>query len=67
MVAAQPYLQFTVEEAASVVALAHWTNTRARLVGRLAGFDPGTGRGRLAAAGEGVTAQVTGSDSLPLC
>lgn len=57
----QPYLPFTVEEASSVTSLVHWSNSRARVVGRLVEWTAASGRGRLVAVGEGVLA------SLALC
>ena len=53
-----PYLQFSVEEASSITCLDHWSNIRARLVGRLMRFDPLTGAGRLEAIGEGTGANI---------
>ena len=59
-----PYLQFSVEEASSITCLTHWSNLRARLVGRLSHFDPLTGAGRLEAVGEGTVASIALSFSL---
>lgn len=53
-----PYLPFTVEEAASVTCLAHWSNTRARVVGRVVAWSPGAAEAELEAQGEGEVAQV---------
>ena len=53
-----PYLQFSVEEASSITCLTHWSNLKARLVGRLSHFDPLTGAGRLEAVGEGTVASI---------
>ena len=59
-----PYLQFSVEEASSITCLTHWSNLRARLVGRLSQFDPLTGAGRLEAVGEGTVASIALSFAL---
>ena len=59
-----PYLQFSVEEASSITCLTHWSNLRARLVGRLSSFDPLTGAGRLEAVGEGTVASIALSFAL---
>ena len=59
-----PYLQFSVEEASSITCLTHWSNLRARLVGRLSHFDPLTGAGRLEAVGEGTVASIALSFAL---
>ena len=61
-----PYLQFSVEEASSITCLDHWSNIRARLVGRLMRFDPLTGAGRLEAIGEGTGANIALSFALIL-
>ena len=61
-----PYLQFSVEEASSITCLDHWSNLRARLVGRLMRFDPLTGAGRLEAVGEGTGANIALSFALIL-
>ena len=58
---ALPYLPFTVEEAASVTCLAHWSNTRARVVGRVVAWSPGAAEAELEAQGEGEVAQVRGT------
>ena len=59
-----PYLQFSVEEASSITCLTHWSNLKARLVGRLSHFDPLTGAGRLEAVGEGTVASIALSFAL---
>lgn len=56
---ALPYLPFTVEEAASVTCLAHWSNARARVVGRVAAWSPAAAGAELGAQGEGEVAQVS--------
>ena len=61
-----PYLQFSVEEASSITCLDHWSNLRARLVGRLMRFDPLNGAGRLEAVGEGTNTSITLSFALIL-
>ena len=53
-----PYLPFSVEEVASIITLDHWSNCKARVLGRLLGWDQGTQRGRLGAVGEGVQAVI---------
>jgi len=53
-----PYLPFSVEEVASITTLDHWSNCKARVLGRLLGWDQGTQRGRLGAVGEGVQAVI---------
>ena len=53
-----PYLPFSLEEVASITTLDHWSNCKARVLGRLLGWDQATGRGRLGAVGEGVQAVV---------
>jgi len=53
-----PYLPFSVEEVASVTGLDHWSNCKARVLGKLQGWDSNTLRGRLAAVGEGVNALI---------
>lgn len=53
-----PYLPFSVEEVASITTLDHWSNCKARVLGRLLGWDQGTHRGRLGAVGEGVQAVI---------
>ena len=53
-----PYLPFTLEEVACIQSLDHWTNCKARVVGRLQAIDLATSRGRLASVGEGVLAVV---------
>ena len=59
-----PYLQFSGEEASSITCLTHWSNLKARLVGRLSHFDPLTGAGRLEAVGEGTVASIALSFAL---
>ena len=61
-----PYLQFSVEEASSITCLTHWSNLKARLVGRLLQFDPLTGAGRLEAVGEGTVTSIGLSFALVL-
>ena len=61
-----PYLQFSVEEASSITCLTHWSNLKARLVGRLSQFDPLTGAGRLEALGEGTVTSIALSFALVL-
>ena len=61
-----PYLQFSVEEASSITCLTHWSNLKARLVGRLLQFDPLTGSGRLEAVGEGTVTSIGLSFALVL-
>jgi len=61
-----PYLQFSVEEASSITCLTHWSNLKARLVGRLSQFDPLTGAGRLEAVGEGTVTSIALSFALVL-
>ena len=61
-----PYLQFSVEEASSITCLSHWSNLKARLVGRLVHFDPLTGAGLLEAVGEGTAASIALSFALVL-
>ena len=56
--ASLPYLPFTLEEVACIQSLDHWTNCKARVVGRLQAIDLATSRGRLASVGEGVLAVV---------
>ena len=53
-----PYLPFSVEEVASITCLDHWSNCKARVLGRLLGWDQGTHRGRLGAVGEGIQAVI---------
>jgi len=53
-----PYLPFSVEEVASITTLDHWSNCKARVLGKLLGWDQGTHRGRLSAVGEGVKAVI---------
>lgn len=53
-----PYLPFSVEEVASITTVDHWSNCKARVLGRLLGWDQGTHRGRLGAVGEGVQAVI---------
>jgi hypothetical protein len=53
-----PYLPFSVEEVASITTLDHWSNCKARVLGRLLGWDQGTQRGRLGAVGEGLQAVI---------
>ena len=53
-----PYLPFSVEEVASITSLDHWSNCKARVLGRLLGWDQGTHRGRLGAVGEGIQAVI---------
>ena len=55
---ARPYLPLTLEEVACIRSLDSWSNTKARVVGRVTGLDPGTCRGRLTSAGEGITAVI---------
>jgi len=53
-----PYLPFSIEEVASITSLGHWSNCKARVLGRLLGWDQGTHRGRLSAVGEGIQAVI---------
>ena len=53
-----PYLPFSLEEIACVRTLDDWTNCKVKVVGRFTEFDPGTGLGKLAAAGEGIKATI---------
>ena len=53
-----PYLPFSVEEIACVKTLDDWSNCKAKVVGRLVEFDLATGRGKLAAVGEGIKATI---------
>ena len=53
-----PYLPFTLEEVACIQSLDHWTNCKAKVVGRLQGVDLATSRGRLSSVGEGVQAVI---------